>query len=263
MYSLLFINGIRVANHVTGAYPGLGNLHSSWFLSVLMFTTLFYSSLLRFCKVEKFVFYTLIICVATLYQASYGIHMFFCDGVLRGFGGVGLGCLFGLAYSKMREMDLHISDRYFNLVAVKIGLTIIQLTLLITLSIGLFADYKGRFVMTDFLVIFGMILTLLLINKDYCSRALNQSICSKLGRYAFAIYLSHCVTVEVLKNCFINQEMYHYLYSIVGTFVNLSTFQFFILFFILNSVVCILFGILAYHLFEAPFKLKVPLWIPK
>lgn len=53
LYSLLFINGIRIANHVNGEYPGLGNIHSSWFLSVLMFVTLFYCSLLKFNK-ERF-----------------------------------------------------------------------------------------------------------------------------------------------------------------------------------------------------------------
>ena len=264
LYSVLFLNGIRIANHTTGEYPGLGNLHSSWFLSSLMFSTILYCSLLKFYR-DRFTFFTIVICVMCWYQASYNINILFFNSVLRGLGSVGLGCLIGLAYERIKSLKAtpNSISTLFRSVLFKLFLTGIQICLLITLSVGLFADYKNRFVMTDFIVIFSLLFILLLINQDYLSRILNNSISSKLGKYAFSIYLSHCITIDVLKNTIINKNDYFIFKEWLSNVVDLSQMGYFTVYFLINSAICIGVGIVVYYIFESRWNLIVPQWIPR
>ena len=265
-YSLLFVSGIRIAKHVTGEYLGLGNLHSTWFLSVLMFSTIFYASLLKFYK-EKFVFIAIVTCTMSLYQASHSVNVFFDYSVLRGLGSVGLGCLIGLGYTNIKNIfsDNKYEVRYRVTTALRILLTLIQIGLFVTLFISLFVDHKGRFVMTDVIVIFSLLFCLLLVNQDYFSRLLNNNISSFLGKYAFSIYISHCVTLDILKNTIINPDVYTKFCSFVAKFVSLPSHQFvyFLCFYLLNVLICVTFGILIYYVLERPIRIKIPQWIPR
>ena len=260
LYSLLFINGIRIANHVNGEYPGLGNIHSSWFLSVLMFVTLFYCSLLKFNK-ERFVAIALPICVMSLYQASYGIHTLFCDGVLRGLGSIGVGCLIGVFYEsvtvKEKYKKIFRSILISHNISTKLFITLTQGLLITVLTLALFADRHNRFVMTDFIVIFSFIFILLLINQDFISQMLNHKVSSYLGRYAFSIYLTHCITVEVLRNSLVNQQYYTSFCEFVLRIAHLNNLQTFMLFYLLNAALCVLVGIVTYHLIESKIKIQL------
>lgn len=221
-----------------------GNMGHDWFVSVLFFVSIFYFYIFKYFKKTTYNFFIPIIvllCYTFLVHKSNGgmgqhiktYYGFFNGGILRGLGGMGLGYILYLFYSYLKTQP------FINTMKTAIIYTIIEGYLLgfVIYETGL---HKMSFNNNIILVVAfcGLFLTFLL-KRGFVSKLLDNKFSAILGRYSFALYMTHGCLWEFFKHYWVNSHVktvviHPYLISIV---MFLTAF---------------IFAIITYHCVEIP-----------
>lgn len=220
----------------TGLTTKLSNTYASWFVCNLFWTSIFYYALFKITN-NKFK-YNFIVAIITFFgfilyvnstlrdiEVIYGVMP---KSLILALSHIGLGILI---YNLIDNINL--KQIKFN----KILFTIFELSLSFYLVHGcIIKKFKENYFVlilaTSFLFI------LFIINQGYLSRLLNNKIFSKIGKYAFSIYIMQDIVFVFFRNYLWKQE-----YLVLN---------FPILTIIISLLSAVLLGVLTYHLIEEP-----------
>ena len=231
--SLLFLPGIGV-NNTGGAYFGLGNNHPSWFVAALLVgESLFffiYSLLWNKKRVLHLVLFVLIIYslrAVYLWQDYLGINL----GLWRSILGMSLGYVVAIFVNRYQLSTASASLKHHRVVVT----TIESLLLLSLLKEIIF--HTGVATNIILLIInFAILLMFLCLNKGAVSQFLSMDNLSFFGKYAFSIYITHALILEICLKLF---------------YPNVSGAPIFMIL-VIPVLMSIIFGIMAFYLIEKP-----------
>ncbi len=231
--SLLLLNCIGFNQYKTGPIE-------VWYISVLFWVSLFYFYISKLLN-KKWL--NLIIWLIVVLSCSYvlncnfpnyvGIYkntyLFFNQGVIRGLFGVGIGYFIAMLYK---------SNVVQNLKTNKFLITGLEVYSLLFLVYYLTINNKvpgGNYL--NYIIIFSIFFYLLLIKQGFFSKLLNNKTLSKLGQYAYSLYVIHWVIYIIMKHSVFKLKIF-YTYPEI--------------FFLLCISTAIISGILAFYLVEKP-----------
>lgn len=236
--TLLFINNIGLPFK----HGDSGNL---WFVSVLIWCSVFYFLMIKHVKLKlniiTFLFISIISYSLLLFHQHGDIRGYHQNyyvivniGMLRGLAGMGLGCLLASFWKNYKAL---FTER-FNSKLSYISLGCIELTFLILLIYNsLFHHLKMcKFVL---IILFVILFVLFLINKGFVSQFFDRDIWVKLSKYTYSIYVIHIFVLYILKN-----SIYKYHIAFLHNH-SLSIVMF-------TIFVILVFGIFTYHFVEEP-----------
>lgn len=211
----------------------------TWFVSVL-----FWVSLLYFC-IRKFTGKTttanLIIGLLTIISYYLVLHVhngslgspletyfgIFNVGLLRGFGGIGLGYFLGTWF---KDNYTEIQNKIVTTKG-KLLYTIAEITLMLAVISELFVINSPHKYNFSIVILIFMLITLFVIRKGYLSQLLNKDWCVFLGRYTYSIYITHILFFILMEK----------LIKFSGELALIPTI-----------LLPIIFGVLVYHFVEVP-----------
>lgn len=156
-------------------------------------------------------------------------------GILRAFGGIGLGYFIGEFYKNNIECikNIVISQN------TKVVLSIIEI-LCVGFIIKNLMLYNLHFDnQIIFVVIFALTIILFLFNKGYLSEYLSKDILVKLSKYTYSLFLTHHVIIHGIKG-----SLWKYCPSFVYNYPLLNI--------ILTLTIIFITGIFTYHFVEKP-----------
>ena len=201
LFSIFFINGISIVKH-TSPFGGLGNVHSSWYISVLVFVSLFYFYIIKNYGLKLFNLVIPIIIILGLHVQSYHIKTVFSEGLIRGFVHIGIGILLG-------EFYLQYKDTFNRCITEKIKIwlfTFLECGVFGYLLYGLITK-KSHLQMTDLVFLFVILFILFIYRGGYLSRLLDNNLSVKLGSYAYSIYITHCLWLDIFKKYWFTSDI--------------------------------------------------------
>ena len=154
---------------------------------------------------------------------------------MRGLGGISLGYLIGDWYKN----NIEAIKNYIPSFKQKLVLTFLEFACLFFIINNLLfhqLKFKNDVI---YIIVFTVITILFLLNKGYISKILDNDICGKLSRYAYSIYMTHTTIIRpVLKHTLWNNQNFVTHHPVMNLAVTL--------------LITFAFGILTYHLVEAP-----------
>lgn len=232
---------LTFTNMLTDSTKGVWNyLNVLWYVSVLFWVSLFYFYIMKIFD-KKYANLIIGISTVTAYFIALHIHggsfafplktynNIFNMGILRGFGGIGLGYFLGLYY---KENYQNIVNCSLNLKQ-KLLYTLAELLLLILVVAELmFVSVNHSYNLSLVILIFTLI-TLFILKRGYISKFFDNDLSVFLGRYTYSIYIIHLVSFAIMKK-----------------FVKTLPANYFTLFGIL--FILILLGVFTYHFVEVP-----------
>lgn len=224
----------------------VGNLGQFWYVSAMLWTFVIYSYLLQnYRKETTYLLIALLIffCYGFILHAKGGainshtqtFYNIFNVGILRAFGGIGVGFFIALYYKQN-------ADKITNLTITpqaKIAITALEFICIFFIVNNLMLhkiNYKNHII---FIVVFTVTLMLFLIKQGYISRLLDKDYWQNLSKYTYSLYMTHIFVFDVFKG---SVWKFHtewvYAYPVLNVlFVLIATLT---------------FGILTYHLIEKP-----------
>ena len=239
IYALLFLNG-------TALQGNFGNISPSWYCSAMLFHFVLFFYLYKNMPEKWFWF---MLCVGI--YISYGIILqakgfqinnprqtfgyIFDVGMLRAWGGIGIGMLLGFWHKNCAEK---IAAYQLNIWQ-KILLSALEFILLYFMINNLMLhkfQHRNQFM---FIIVFTGIVGCFLMNKGYISTLFNREIFPKLSKYIYSIFITHQVVIDLLKRNLWNPhrdliESYP-ITNMIGTLLAI-----------------IIVGVLTYYLIEKP-----------
>lgn len=192
----------------TGSFMPTG-IGYSWFIGPLFWASLFYFYTLKNFdkKFLNLVFPILIICSYSLLinhsnnnfgNARPQLFHFLNMGILRAFGGMGIGYFIAIFYEsnlhKLRSISVPFSRRIF--------ITFIEAGLLFLIvcfgshTVGYDAKHNAMMLVLVFVALF----VTFLLKQGYISRLLNNNLSAFLGKYVFTIYVMENAMHVYLKH---------------------------------------------------------------
>ncbi len=227
------LNLLLIHQNGSGLTTKLSNLNPSWFVCTLFWASLFYYALCNSLKEKNsFIFITaLIVWFSTvLYEHSIGIpdyrvvYGFFPRAGMLALGMIGLGILLRAFLSEIR-----IENR-------KINYWIASVLEILLFSYLMYGCLIERFKETHMVLIvaFSALFVLFIMHQGFLSQLLNKPWVSKIGRYAFSIYIMQSVGFVCMK----------YLWAYIRGGGTGSV--------LLSVLICIFIGVVTYHLIEKP-----------
>ena len=240
LLALFLLNGtglvLRIVN-TTGPFR---------YVSAMLWTMLLFMYLLK--NFEKkyvdlmivlliFFSYTFIIHALNgrMYGPVFTYYNFINIGMLRAFGGIGLGYLIGEWYKIYSEKIEHamVSTK------TKILITLSEFACLFFIVYNLLLHdikFDNRII---FVIVFAITIMLFISKKGFISKFLDNKVFSKISKYTYSIYMTHLLTIMALsgslwKNC--QTFVYEHPVSNIATTLLLVT----------------TFGIFTYHVIEVP-----------
>ena len=193
LFSIFFLNGLNIANHHS-PYGGLGNVHSSWYVSVLVFISMIFFSIIKKYGFKLFNLIIPVLIVLGLYWKSYNIKGAISFHLIRGIYAIGIGTVLGIFYLRYKDsinnVKLNISKRLI--------LTLLEGGILAYLLYGIITT-KSHLVMTDIIFLFVILFILFIIRGGYISELLNNDFSVKLGSYSYSIYITHNLWLDIFK----------------------------------------------------------------
>lgn len=236
--TLLFINNIGLPFK----HGDSGNL---WFVSVLIWCSVFYFLMIKHVKLKFNIFTFLFISIISYsillshqhgdirgyHQNYYG---FVNIGILRGLAGMGLGCLLASVWPNYKTL---FAER-FNSKLAYISLGCLELVFLLLLIYNSLCHslHMCKFVL---IFLFVILFVLFLINKGFVSQFFDRDIWVKLSKYTYSIYVIHIFVLYVLKN-----GIYQYHVEFIHKYLLLVT--------CFTLLVILIFGIFTYRFVEEP-----------
>lgn len=219
-----------------------GDIPASWFVSSLFWGLSFYFYLYK--TVEKKVFNLITACIIffcySMWIHSEGIQYInvayvFNIGMIRAFAGIGTGYFLSMIYKdniqKVKEMTLNIWQKLL-FTASEIYLFFFVFYYICFHKM----NYDNPLIMV---IAFIVLFSLFLIKKGYFSRLLENDVSVFLGKFAFAIFLTH----QFIKNLW---KFYvckaHYQWVVSHPVINIELF----------FAVVIIFGVFTYYFVEKP-----------
>ncbi len=195
-----------------GVCLGIGVNPVLWFTSVLFACLLLYFCILKFVpqKKQNILISILLICgygvLEFLRHGSFArplmnYYHIFNVGMLRGLGGVGLGCLVGNIY---KSYGLNLQNLQIN----KLGkwfITLIEFVLLSFVFWWLCLPH-AKYNCIIFVIAFALLFSLFICKKGYLSKYFDKDIWVSLGKYQYSMYVVHYVIIKIFglvlwKNC--------------------------------------------------------------
>ncbi len=196
--NFLFLNGTPLVMSI--GFPGV-----FWYISSLMWTFILYFYLLKNFD-RKIV--NLIIALLTI--LSYGVVLHVCDGgiyghskvvgnfinlgMLRAFGGVGLGYFIAQWYNanieKIKTLSLSLKQKFL--------ITLVEGYCLFFIIRNLFIhklNYNNHFI---FVIFFVLTIMLFLVRQGLISKLCDNNLCVFFSKFTFAFYTTHTVVFAVL-----------------------------------------------------------------
>ena len=242
IFTLLFLNGLFISKHTT-PFNGTGNMHSTWFVSSLIFSSALYTYIIKNYGYKLLNLLLFFIITIGLYSFSYRVPLVIPESIIRGLYGVGIGVLCGQIYivykDKIKTIQ-KVKSKFINVI-----FTLIELGIFFYLIFGLCFGQMDRLVLGDFIFLFIIIFFLFIIKIGYFSKLLNNNLSVELGKYAYAIFVTHCFWVEIFGKYWFTEKYYIY-------FKELISFHPTILFAYIPIIFSIVFGIIAYYIIEKP-----------
>lgn len=221
-----------------------GNIADDWFVSVLFFVSIFYFYIFKYFKKTTYNFFipiVVLLCYTFLIQQSNGgmgehiktYYGIFNCGLLRGIGGMGLGYLIYQFYSYLNNQT------FVNNLKSSIIYTVIEGYLFgfVVYETGFHKiSFNNRIILV--ITFCGLLLTFLL-KRGFLSKLLDNKFSVILGRYSFALYMTHCFLWHLFKHYWVDSHV-----NTIITHPYLTGIGMFIIAFI--------FAIFAYHCVEIP-----------
>ncbi|CDE89371.1 putative acyltransferase domain protein [Clostridium sp. CAG:729] len=233
VYTMLLINNIGLTTK-----NSMGNIHPVWFVSSLFWASLFYYYLKSLLSKKWFNFITIhLVLIFYVYIVNATVspakifENFICIGYIRALAGLGLGYFLYLAYQKFQNFKFGILQRLF--------ITFMEIYLLVfAVRNTVFHNISFKNISIFILTFAGMIL-LFTIKKGYLSTILNNKFLGYLGKYSYSIFVMHIIILDLIKkNLWVkNIDLF-----LTYPFLNIA----------IIILMCILAGILTYHLVEEP-----------
>ena len=235
IFSILTLGNVGL----TRQYPPIG---ATWFISALFWTMCFY---FYFYKIADKRWFNLI-CACTIFfcyamylnssgQCHFNVAYVFNRGMIRAFAGIGIGYFISMIYKENIETIKNWSLNIWQ----KICFTAAEGYLLCWL---LWHTFLHHMKYDNFLIlILGFIglFILFLMKKGWISQILNNNFSVFLGQFTFSIFLTHMLITKLWK-IYICEG--HSEWVIANPILNIFGVY----------AVSILFGILAFYLFEKP-----------
>ena len=227
------LNLCAITRYGTGLTPRWGNLNTSWFVCTLFWISLFYYALYNSVKARNtFVFIVALITwfSSVLFVNSSGtpfykvMYGFFPRAGMLALGMIGLGILLRAFLNEIK-----IEERKINYWIA----SALEILLLFYLMHGCLIE---RFKETHMVLIiaFSALFVLFTMHQGFLSQILNKPWVSKIGRYAFSIYIMQEVGFSLIK---------YLKLSIQGGGISLV---------LISLSICTGIGIITYHLVEKP-----------
>lgn len=224
----------------------VGNLGQFWYVSAMLWAFVIYSYLLKNYRKENA---NLLIALLVFFSYGFIIHAkggainsheqtfynIFNVGMMRAFGGVGIGYFIAQWYQANADKIKNITLTLYQ----KIAITALEFICIFFIINNLMLHkihYKNHII---FIIVFAVALMLFLIRQGYVSRLLNSDCWQNLSKYTYSLYMTHIFIFDVFKGSI---WKYHtdwvYAYPILN-----------VLFALLAALV---FGIFTYHFIEKP-----------
>ena len=177
-----------------------------WYVSAMLWTMLLFMHLLK--NFEKkyvdllivlliFFSYTFIIHALNgrMYGPAFTYYNFINIGMLRAFGGIGLGYLIGEWYKVYSEKIEHamVSAK------TKVVITLSEFACLFFIIYNLLLHnikFNNRII---FVIVFAITIMLFISKKGSVSKFLDNKIFSKVSRYTYSIYMVHLLVFETIN----------------------------------------------------------------
>lgn len=197
IFALLFLNGLQIANHPS-PFGGLGNIHSTWFISILFWVSLLYFYVLKKWDRKYFNLLLPIIIIMCLYYRSHNVQIafdIFNFNLIRGVGSISLGCILGLIFNSN-------IDKIKNITLNKCWKTIFTLAetgIFGYLIFGLFFATKDRLVYTDYIFLFVALFILFVLKQGYFSLLFENKFSVFLGKISYSIFVSHNLLLDIFQ----------------------------------------------------------------
>lgn len=237
--SLLCLNG-------TGLVLSHGNTGIFWYVSAMLWTfLLFYYLLKNYDKKHVNLFIALLIffCYSFIIHAKGGkinshyqtFYNIFNVGMMRAFGGIGIGYFIAEWYKNNREAILNLKISLLN----KYLITITELSCISFIIITLMftrVSYKNQII---FIAIFAITIILFLLKKGFITNWLNKDIWVILSKYTYSLYMTHSIIFKILKGTL--WKTYPN-FVVLHPFFNIS----------LALISTLILGMLTYHFIEKP-----------
>lgn len=233
IYVLLFLNNIGITSQQT-----MGNFHPLWFISSLFWVFMFYFYLKNLITEKWFnfliaiiTFFSYVFITNTSWHPPVISLDFVNAGMLRAFGGIGLGYFLAMLYN---NTFIKISSVWSKLIIT--GIEFYFLFFVIQNTIFHRLNFPN---ITFFVIHFFCLIYLFLINKGYISNLFNNNFSVLLGRYSYSIFVTHIIIIDLVnKNIWLKNPtilILHPFLNIIGVLI-----------------ACLIFGITTFHLVEKP-----------
>ena len=233
VYPLLFLNNVGITLQRSGPL---------WYVSVLVFVSLFYFYLYKALSkrtanlITGLLVWAAYVCIVNAQKGTISGYMeiyngIFCMGILRGIGGMGLGIFLCYLYG---DKNLLLSNR--DKPSWKITLLEIAILAWLTYAMYMAPLYIKNAIL--FIIAFVVLICFFLTERGYFSRLFNFHFSEVLGKYSYSIFLCH-MPLLFLFRCVLQShgELTHF-----EQILSLS-----LVYLIVLSV-----GIIVYHLIENP-----------
>ena len=217
-----------------------------WYVSAMLWTMLLFMYLLK--NFEKkyvdlmivlliFFSYTFIIHALNgrMYGPVFTYYNFINIGMLRAFGGIGLGHLIGEWYKVYSEKIEHamVSTK------TKILITLAEFACLFFIIYNLLLHnikFNNRII---FVIVFAITIMLFFSKKGFISKFLDNKIFSKISKYTYSIYMVHLLVFETINgSLWKKQPDFLYSHPVLNLVIALTC--------------VVLLGIFVHHAIEVP-----------
>ena len=246
IFTLLFLNGLNISNHIT-EHSGLGNLHPLWFVSCLIYVSVFYRYIIKNYGLKNFYLLLIILIPLCMHIHSFNIQIFGSIGIIRAIYGIGIGCVLACFYINFKENFIKWKEVISTSLWKKIFISLAEIGIFAYLMFGLFLSDMDRLVEGDLILLFIFLFLLLLLNAGYLSKLFSQNWAVTLGKYSFAIFCTHSLWIDISQKYYFTKEIWNLVKTLPIKHPLIE-----IMYFGLPILIAILFGILVYYIFEKP-----------
>ncbi len=230
----------------TSLVLNFGNVDIFWYVSTMLWTfLLFYYLLQNYEKkhVNLFIAILIFFCYSFLIHAKGGkinhnlqtFYYIFNVGMMRGFGGIGLGYFIAEWYKN--NVD-NIKNLFIN-IKQKICISIIEFACIFFIINNLMLHRPSFKNHIFFIVVFVITIILFLIRRGYISQCLENDFWPKLSKYTYSFYMTHLSVFNILRG---SLWKYYPEWVYAHPVLNIE----------LSLVLVFILGVFTYHIIEVP-----------
>lgn len=219
------------------------NLHQTWFISALFWTSSFLFYIYHSVKKEVFniiialtTFSSIIILNNNTYDPYKVILSFIPIGIIRALFGIGVGYFIFQITMVLNTINIH--TKYKNIKNFIINFLEIYLFFYIIYYTSIHSMHYAH-AFTNLLIAFILLLILFIQNKGFLSKLLNNKLSVMFGKPTLSIYVVHTLIIDLFIRNLFNKE-----FSFISQYQEL--------FIILPIILSVVAGIILYKFIEQP-----------